>query len=556
MASSSLFTGVSGLRAYQDMLNVVGNNLANINTTAFKSQRTRFADFLYQTLTAATGVTSNRVGGTNPLQVGFGVKVNAIDQDFGQGSLEPTGGDLDMAIQGNGFFVVNNGFQDLYTRAGAFGVDEKNFLVDPASGFRVQRFGNLGEGSATSPAFQTPGDNSIKIPFGAGIPGKVTSNIVLQGNLSANASGPLAQTLTSAQPFRAGGNPATTATPLNSLDDNSVSYVAGDTLVIQGVRVDGTPVPPNTTLTLSPTSTLGDVITAINAAFPGSTASLDANGNLVLKADNTGPASTLSLVLSDAAGNTGSTQWSNHSQVATTIGKNGDTVTSAIQVFDTQGTGHTLSLTFQKTGNNTWTLSGTIPSSDGTMINGQITGITFNDDGSFRQVTGPTTAFTFQITGLSTPQTVTMNFGQPNGFTGLTQFGGNTAAAATSQDGFAAGFLTSLSVGKDGTINGVFTNGRTLSIAQIAIASFANQGGLDRQGNNFFSLSNHSGDPLIGAGLTGGRGSVQQSALESSNIDTAREFTQLIIAQRGFQVNARTITVSDQVLQELANIIR
>src|SRR5438128_9888995 len=127
MASSSLFTGVSGLRAYQDMLNVVSNDLANINTTAFKSQRTRFADLLYQTLTEATGTSSGSVGGTNPLQVGFGVKVNAIDQDFSQGSLEPTAGQLDMAIQGKGFFVVNDGFQNLYTRDGAFGVDDKNF---------------------------------------------------------------------------------------------------------------------------------------------------------------------------------------------------------------------------------------------------------------------------------------------------------------------------------------------------------------------------------------------------------------------------------------------
>src|SRR5207253_7694652 len=165
MASSSLFTGVSGLRAYQDMLNVVGNDLANTNTTAYKAQRTRFADLLYQTLTQATGVTSNSGGGTNPMQIGFGVKVNAIDQDFSQGSLEPTSGPLDMALQGNGFFVVNNGFQNLFTRSGAFGIDDKNFLVDTATGFRVQRFGIVGEGTALSPGFQAHGDNSIKVPL-------------------------------------------------------------------------------------------------------------------------------------------------------------------------------------------------------------------------------------------------------------------------------------------------------------------------------------------------------------------------------------------------------
>src|SRR5438552_5546473 len=229
--ASSLFAGVSGLRSFQDMLDVAGNNLANTNTTGFKSQRTRFADLLYATLTQASGTSSN-VGGTNPSQVGFGVKVNAIDQDFSQGSLEPTGGSLDLAIQGNGFFVVNNGFQNLYTRDGAFGVDENNFLVDPATGFHVQRFGPVGEGSATSPAFQTAGGTSIKIPFGTGVPGKATSNITLQGNLSAGATGPLAQTLTSVQAFKAGGVAATTSTALNSLDDNAAQYVNGDSIVI------------------------------------------------------------------------------------------------------------------------------------------------------------------------------------------------------------------------------------------------------------------------------------------------------------------------------------
>src|SRR5436853_1525788 len=104
---SSLFSGVSGLRAFQDMLGVVGNNLANTNPTGYKSERTRFSDLLYQTLAEATGSTSTGIGGTDPKQIGFGVRVSAIDQQLSQGSLETTGGDLDMALQGNGFFVLN-----------------------------------------------------------------------------------------------------------------------------------------------------------------------------------------------------------------------------------------------------------------------------------------------------------------------------------------------------------------------------------------------------------------------------------------------------------------
>src|SRR5262249_35966745 len=128
--SDALTTGVSGLRVHQRMLEVVGNNLANLNTTGFKAQEIRFADLVYQTLHPATSG-SDGTGGTNPVQVGLGVSVATIASNFQQGGLEATGGDFDLAIQGNGFFVVNDGVQDLYTRAGAFAVDKDNFLVDP-----------------------------------------------------------------------------------------------------------------------------------------------------------------------------------------------------------------------------------------------------------------------------------------------------------------------------------------------------------------------------------------------------------------------------------------
>jgi flagellar hook protein FlgE len=556
MASSALYAGVSGLRAHQDMLDVVGNNLANVNTNGFKSQSALFGDLLYQTLTPAGGSSSKNIGGTDPMQIGFGVRVDAIEQNLGQGSLQTTGNPLDLALQGGGFFVINNGTNNIFTRDGAFGVDGNNYLVDPTTGFHVQRFGTVGEGSATSPAFQTPGDNSIKVPYGMGLPGQETSMITLVGNLSANAVGPQAQTLTSAQPFQAGGAPATLATLLNNLDDSNHKYVAGDQILIQGTTVSGTTV--NTNLTLSggppPTQTMQDLINAINGAFPGSTASLDASGNLVLKANNNGPASSLSLSLLDASGNTGATSWNNHNMIVTTTGKNGDTFNSGIEVFDTQGNAHTLTLTFQKEAANTWNMTGAINTSEGTVTSGLVSGITFNDDGSFRGISGNST-MTFQFNGVSKPQTINFSFGSPSGFNGLTQFGSANSAAATSQDGFAAGFLNSLSVGKDGTVDGIFTNGRILPIAQLALANFANPTGLNREGSNYFSVSANSGVALIGGGLSGGRGLVQQGALESSNVDVALEFTNLIIAQRGFQVNARTITAANEVLQDLVNII-
>src|SRR6478672_10510116 len=135
--ANSLFTGVTGLRVHQTMLDVVSNNLANSNTVGFKSQRVRFSDLVYQT----SNTSNQQLGGTNPIEIGLGAKVAAVDPNLQQGSIETTGRDLDLALEGNGFFVARNGLENVFTRAGAFGVDAQNYLVDPANGFRVQRYG-------------------------------------------------------------------------------------------------------------------------------------------------------------------------------------------------------------------------------------------------------------------------------------------------------------------------------------------------------------------------------------------------------------------------------
>lgn len=548
--SSSMLSGVSGLQASQEMLNVVGNNLANMNTAGFKAQTPMFSDLLYQTLAPAS--LSANSGGTNPIQVGFGVMNSTMEANLNQGALTTTGNPLDLALQGQGYFVANSGSGNLYTRAGSFSIDANGYLVDPATGYRIQRMGTVGEATATTPGFQTPGIEDIQIPLGTGVPGHATTTVILQGNLSAQAPGPMAQVLTTASPFTSGGAAATSSTTLNSLSDNVAPYQAGDSLDIQGTTSAGATV--NATLGVGPTTTLGDLLTALNTDFPGSTASIDSNGNLVMTSNTTGP-SKLQVTISDAAGDKGASSWTAHGFQVTTAGANGTTVSTAIQINDTQGTPHNLSLTFQKQGNNLWNLTASIPSSDGTMINSTVTGITFNDDGSFRQLNGAGT-ISFLIKGLSSPQSIAFNFGTPNGFNGLTQFGGASSAAAINQDGYEAGTLSSVSVGKDGTIDGVFTNGQIFPLAQLAIANFINPEGLDRVGTNYFNVSANSGVPQIGAGQSGGRGSIQEGALESSNVDVSLEFTQLITAQQSYQVNAKSITISSEVLQDLANIIR
>ena len=157
------------------------------------------------------------------------------------------------------------------------------------------------------------------------------------------------------------------------------------------------------------------------------------------------------------------------------------------------------------------------------MVSNTINGIQFNADGSFQQISGGSPDISFQIAGLAGTQTVALSPGTTNGFGGLTEFGGSTSAAATSQDGFAAGFLTNLSVGQDGVISGVFTNGQTLAIAQLATASFANSEGLNRAGNNYYTPSADSGEPQIGVAGSGGRGAIQGGSLEGSNVDVSAE---------------------------------
>ena len=193
--SDALMAGVSGLKAHQKMLDVAGNNLANVNTTAFKSSRISFVDLLSETVREASQPTGT-VGGTNPQQIGSGVKVSSIDRNVGQGSLVNTGQSLDMAIEGEGFFVVNDGQEDVYTRSGNFAVDSQYYLVDSSTGFRVQRIGAEG----VTEGFQAATDGGIRIPYDVALDAEPTEMVTYAGNLSADAVSPTTQTLSSVMP--------------------------------------------------------------------------------------------------------------------------------------------------------------------------------------------------------------------------------------------------------------------------------------------------------------------------------------------------------------------
>lgn len=697
--SNSLTASSSGLRVNQYMLDVVGNNLANVNTLGYKSQRIRFSNQFSATLESASGP-SESGGGKNPTEIGLGVQVAGIDTRFEQGTTEATGNKLDLAIQDNGFFFVRDGSEFLATRAGAFAVDARNYLVDPSTGYRVQRVGTVGEGSATAPAFQIPGNNDISIRNGMTIPGQATRNVTFRGNLDARADPSLATVLASGQPLQVNGEAATLDTPLSDLDATFSPYVAGDRILIQGSRVDGTPVSAAFIAKEDGTDTVGSLLASINTAYLsatpglGATASLDSDGRIQLSANQAG-SSKLTLTLTsdpaDATTGSGLTEFTNFQR--TVEGRAGDSTTTVMEIFDGQFAAHNVTFTFRKASFNTWNVTASLEGGEGSITrygeDNVITGLRFNENGSFAGIDGTATGQTLALTngltvgqapaslttllddldqhksgsyaatdvlkitgserdgravtpldfspagktvgdlidainaqfntatasldasgnillasdatgqselsislndattnsaktlfgnfteavrgtdgddnitfeisnisGFGSKQTIQLSFGSQSGFDGLTQFGGFNSAASIDQDGFAQGTLVDEEVQSNGVIIGQFSNGRSEPLAQIAIATFANPQGLERVGQNYFASNPSSGTAVVTTAMAGGAGTIQSGVLESSNVDVGVEFTQLIAAQRGFQVNARAFSIANQILEETTNLLR
>ncbi|TKR21930.1 flagellar hook protein FlgE [Cellulomonas hominis] len=394
----SLFSGISGLRSHQTMLDVTGNNIANVNTTGFKASQIQFQDTLSQMLNAASGA-QDGVGGQNPAQVGLGVQVAGITTNFTQGAAQLTGRSTDMMISGDGFFVVRQGTQQYYTRAGSFDFDSSGQMVLPGDGAIVQ-----GWAADATGAIDTSGQvGDIKVGVGTVMPAKATTTTPFSGNLQADAE----------------------------------------------------------------------------------------------------------------------------------VGK---TKTVSVKAYDALGNAREVELEFVK-GATGWAMTAT----DGTA--------TYPATGSV--------ALTFDAAGKPTFADTTFALGGVTvDLTGVTGMAGVDTVAADKQDGYAAGILESFTLGSDGTITGSFSNGLKQALGKIAMASFTNPSGLSKAGGSLFTTTVNSGDPQIGSAGTGGRGTMSSGSLEMSNVDLSTEFTQLIIAQRGFQANSRVITTSDEVLQELVNLKR
>ncbi|MEC8554268.1 MAG: flagellar hook-basal body complex protein [Planctomycetota bacterium] len=536
----SLMTGISGLRTHQSKLDVIANNLANMNTTGFKSQAMTFSDQMYQNL-------RNGGGETAPQSVGTGVQISRISRRFNQGPLETTGQIFDFAMQGEGFFtVVSPTGENLYTRDGSFNLDPQGRLIDPSTGYYVRRFGD--EGAEDGAAFQISGDDSIRIPLGAAVAGQETTAVDFQGNLPSTAQPPLTQIVSSTAPFETGSGAATLTTLLNDLTLNTVDYVSGDQVTVFGANPDGSTFNANFN---ADGATMADLVNTLNTAMTGATASLAADGTLTVTADSAGD-SLISIGIADSAGNTGQTNFSGNGMTETSPGSDGETYETSFEVFDVRGQTHRVNFEFRKISANSWDGTASIQASSGVLLDDSVFNITFNEDGTFA-LAGDSgigdTDIELNLSSVSAPQSIILDFRNMSHL--ATEYTVNQ-----SPDGFPSGTIVSVSVSDSGQLSGVATNGRTIPLAQLAIARFQNAGALNAIGNNQFQQTIAAGIPLVGEGNTNGRGSIVGGQLESSNVDVAQEFTQLIVAQRGFSANARTITVADEMLEELTNIIR
>jgi len=544
----SLFSGVSGLANQQLKMDVIGNNIANVSTIGFKASAINFEEQFSQVLRSAQ---QTATGGTqNAILVGLGVGPGSIDRNFSQGILQATGKQLDLGIDGDGFFVASEDQQQLFTRAGNFHFDGNGRLVTSSGAFVQGWMADL-NGKIADTA--TPGN----ITFDATVlsPAAATKNVSIAGNLDATAT-PVRQEWTSTKTFTlaADGSTAVGTTALNDLSQTTTPLVDGDTIIVNGTNPDGSAVSATFTYgAANDGTTVDDLLSSINNSFTNVTATLSA-GKIVLTDDNYGSSKT-SLTLAEGTSNTGVI--SLPSFLNTAVGDSPQT-TASVEVFDSLGTKHTLNITFTKTSNaREWTWQVAMGGNE-TISEGSSGSLTFANDGSLETINYDQgqSSLTFDPGNGAANISLNLDFENATGFSGITQFAGSSSINMPFQDGQSIGQLNSYSIDETGKIFGSFTNGRTRMIAQLAMATINNKEGLLHVGNNLYKLSASSGLPAIGKSGSDVASSIVSGTLEASNVDLAQEFAEMIIAQRAFQANARVITVSDQFLSEVTQLKR
>lgn len=460
----SLYSGVSGLQNHQTRMDVIGNNVSNVNTTGFKRGRVNFQDMISQQLSGAARPTEE-LGGVNPKEVGLGMTIATIEQVFTQGNLQSTGVSTDVAIQGNGFFIMKNGEESFYTRNGAFGLDRDGTLVNPANGMRVQGWmARELNGEMVVSTAATPTD--LVIPVGSKDPAKATTNVNFACNLNKNT--PEILEGASASDIAKG----TWSTEQKVYDSFGNEHL----LNVSFRRVVGNPNQWEATVNIDPD----------NAEFTQTR---------------------VGLGTTDGVQNTFIVNFDNFGRLAS--------------VTDT---------------------SGNVTNPEGEIVlqtSFTVPGANVDENGNpYRQ-------------------TMNISLGTIGDMKNtITQSASKSTTKAYSQDGYTLGYLDNFKIDSTGTITGVYSNGTNRVIGQLALATFANDRGLEKAGDNTYVESNNSGMASIGESGVAGKGSLLAGALEMSNVDLSEQMTDMIVTQRGFQSNAKTIQTADTLLETVLSLKR
>ena len=573
--SNALFAGLSGLDVNQVKLNVVSNNIANVNTVAFKATRVLFKPQFYVTDTAGSEPT-DEFGGTNPSQRGLGAVVSGLDRDLTPGSIETTGKNTDLAIDGDGYFIVTSDEQK-YTRNGSFTLNSAKELVtaggDFVQGYGIDKDFNIVAGQL----------GNITIPLGSMTIAQATTRATMTGNLnSGGAVATGASVITSQLLTTVGGGTAPTAATLltgvaSTSDSATPLFSVGQTFSLEAQKGSTQSDVRPATYQVTASSTLGDLASffestlGINTTVPDDGNATTPTAGVTVEADSGDPSSARLAIVGNLgaenalyltaksfkAGPTDAPLLFNPGTTSAGIASNaaGESIRNKAIVYDSLGNPIEMDVTAvfesKATTGNLWRFFVESPDASGGTRAVASGTLLFDGLGRLLKADGTNVTIPRDNTGAVTPLTLDLSFDQIKGYSDQ-----DSKLTMTPEDGSAIGTLTTFSIGTDGVITGMFSNDVRRTLGQIVTATFSNSQGLVDRGSSLFVQGPDSGPPVIGTPGTLGAGKIVAGSLELSNVDLSEEFINLIIASTGFSAASRVISTSDQLIQELLNTSR
>lgn len=511
--ASSLYAGISGLNASAKQLDVIGNNIANVNTVGFRAGKIQFADILSQSMSG---------GSSNAMQIGRGVAVSDIATQFSSGSVETTSNATDLSIDGEGFFMVNDGNAGTYyTRAGAFHLDSDGNLVD-VNGYTVQGYNLLSANPNTI--------TDISLKDVQSNP-EVTTTVSVGANL--NSQTDAGRIFNAAQTvYDSLGQAHTLKMEFQKTEANGCWSIRAylDNNEVNAIDYSGLAFDENGTLESVYGATATETLTTVAGT---ASVAVDREGQIYRDG-------ALTLTRGATAGGWTIASAEYENAVIASSGVDGVDDLLAIDLDGAGGADITVSL------GGTWAAADTIAL-------------------ALDQTATAPVDITMQAAALSNGATIGLSESGANEVTwdlvgadaeALTGFASTSVVKALTHDGYASGVLQSISVQSDGTITGFFTNGQTSSVGQLVLADFSNPSGLQRMGSNLFGETLSSGVAIKNAPGSAGMGELTANSLELSNTDLATEFVNMITAQRAYQASAKVVTTTDTLMSELMNIKR